>query len=164
MQETPEFFFCLSEDANNDQKFLPTKAEPGSTGFDCRACLPGGKPLLIEPGEYVKIPLGIRALSPEGYWLELHGRSSTFIKKNIIFLIGIIDNSYTGNIMLCGRYEPNFEQDLVINHGDPIAQLIPRKIQEMGVSGISLNDYEEALNNKVLTRKRGDSGGFGSTG
>jgi len=164
MQETPEFLFCLSEDANNDVKFLPTKAEPGSTGFDCRACLPGGESWLIKKGQYIRIPLGIRVLSPEGYWLELHGRSSTFIKKHINFLIGIIDNSYTGNIMLCGRYEPENDEDLIINHGEPIAQLIPRKIQEMKVSGISLNDYEEALNNKVLTRKRGDSGGFGSTG
>lgn len=60
----------------------------------------------IPNGEYVKIPLGIKILAPEGWWIELKPRSSTFAKKHCQSLYGTIDNGFYNELVFAMQYLP----------------------------------------------------------
>ena len=94
MKKTPLFKFALREDLTADKRFLPTRATPRSSGWDVRCAQENREPLVIRPGQYVRIPLGFRILPPTGWWLELKPRSSTFAKKFLNSLYGTIDNDF----------------------------------------------------------------------
>ena len=55
--------------------------------------------LILEPGQYYEIPLGIAVELPAGYSAVIAPRSSTFKKWGIIQVdsIGIIDESFCGD-------------------------------------------------------------------
>ena len=163
----PEFKFALREDLANDKIFIPTKAEPNATGWDVRAAMNNREPLIIKAGDYFKIPLGFRAFPEDGWWFSLHPRSSSFAKKCMHNLIGIIDEHYNHEVLFAGQYLPKMElprvdyyNDLVINFGDAIGQIIPVKRVEMSVSEISNQEYDDLCKRRMAVR----NGGFGSTG
>jgi dUTPase len=166
---------------------LPTKAEQFATGWDVRANL--DKPLTIEAGSYFKIPLGFKAFPEEGWWFQLHPRSSTLAKKNMHCLIGTIDETYADELVLAGQYLPNmrgyslnvnvpsnsyYESDatseslnilnfevpsITIKPGDAIGQIIPIKRQDMIVEEVSKKEFEKLCKARLSFR----NGGFGST-
>jgi dUTPase len=169
----PKFMFCV--DDGLDDSFLPTRAEPLSTGWDVKAA----QDYEFNPFDKYKISLGIRAFIPDGWWLELRPRSSTFGKKNLSCLYGVIDQGYEGSILLACQYIPHgicdkitnsdwkmhFKFDLYlealkIKKGEAIGQLVPVKRQEMDVESISKEGFEQMC--KERGAKRG-AGGFGST-
>jgi dUTPase len=163
-EEVPEYRFALREDIKDDLRFLPTRGEETATGWDVRACFPDKKELVIRDGQYVKIPLGFRAYCPEDWWLKIAPRSSSFVKKSLQALYGVIDETFEGEMQFCAKFDPDLRslgQDLVIKHGDAIGQLIPVKRQEMKVSSVSNEEYDELC--KVRNSVRG-ANGFGSTG
>jgi dUTP pyrophosphatase len=160
----PIFRFALV-DGLSDQ-FLPTKGSERATGWDVRST----EDLIIKPGEYVKIPLGFRMLAPEGWWLELRPRSSTFAKKYLHALYGVIDEDYEGYCIFAAQYVPhnngwgwsNYHfSNLEIKAGDAIGQLVPVKRQEMKVERISNEEIEKEYKERNTSR---GTGGFGSTG
>src|SRR5208282_6947438 len=102
---TPIFRFAIREDLSD--QFLPTKAEPYATGWDVRGAMHDKQNIVIRPGQYFKIPLGFRVLPPEGWWIELHPRSSSFAKKHMHNLIGIIDEHYPDEVLFAGQYIPD---------------------------------------------------------
>lgn len=171
----PTFQFALREDIKDQKQFLPFQAEPKASGYDVRAAI-DKKILSIKPFEYVKIPLGFRALCPDGWWFELKPRSSSFAKKYLHCLYGTIDETYEGELVLACQYIPSVidyienhplswndylsQSTLHINFGDAIGQIIPVRRQEMKVLELS----NEELNSKYLNRNsvRG-TGGFGSS-
>ncbi len=175
----PTFFFALMPHLE-DKSFIPTQATPKATGWDVRSAAN----LVVSPGEYVKIPLGIRGLCPEGWWYEIKPRSSTFTKKSLHALYGTIDEDYEGQLVFAAQYLPSLtihtditenhyygdvryeaksyidELDLTINAGDAVAQIIPVRREMMYVGEIT----NETLDR--LYKERGDArgaGGFGST-
>jgi dUTPase len=168
--EIPTFRFALKEGL--DDQFLPTKAEPKSTGYDVRASLKASpdQPKYEEettwtfrPGQYFRIPLGFRAIPEEGWWFQLHPRSSSFAKKFMHCLIGTIDEFYADELIFAGQFIPDLNgmgQDLVIKHGDRIGQIIPYRRQDMRVERISNQQYQQFIDNRQSERK----GGFGSSG
>lgn len=159
----PVFKFALRQDLVNNKEFLPTKAEPSATGWDVRCAEQDG--ISLKPGQYFKIRLGFRAFVPEGWWYQLHPRSSSVLKKNMHALIGIIDEHYPNELIFAGQYLPyvdkNLDKDygLVINFGEAIGQIIPVKRVEM--------DQEETTNEEMdrllASRESMRTGGFGST-
>ena len=155
---TPEYKFALAAEANGDKQFLPKKGEPMATGWDCRAML--DKQLIVHSGEYVKIPLGFRVMCPEGWWLKINPRSSTFAKKFLHALYGVADCHYEGMYYFSAQYLPEAEMELIINPGDAIAQIIPVKLQDMIVSEISNEEYDLLCQERNGVR---GSGGFGSS-
>lgn len=172
MSEIPIFKFALREDLINNVEFLPTRAEQNATGWDVRAAFKDRKPLIIKPFDYVKIPLGIRGFLPEGWWYELKPRSSSFAKKHLHCLYGTIDNDFENQLMFATTYLPpvisglsleNYilSNQLTIDFGEAIGQIIPVKRQEMIVDSISNEEYEILTN--FRQSKRG-TGGFGSSG
>lgn len=63
--------------------------------FDLRAI----KDYTINPGEMVTVDTGVAIEIPEGYYLQIQSRSSTFRKHGLILVNGvwIIDNDYCGD-------------------------------------------------------------------
>jgi dUTP pyrophosphatase len=169
-ETSPVFRFAIRDDLAgavnaNGNSFLPTRGTDRSTGWDVRAALTNGPTdLIIRPGSHVKIPLGFRVFAPEGWWLELRPRSSTFAKKQLHALYGVIDEDYEGECMFACQYLPDLRSlgnDLVIKFGEAIGQIVPVRRQEMIVEEITNADYDSACKARDATR---GAGGFGSTG
>lgn len=170
-KNTPTFRFAIREDLKDTGTlFLPSRATPKATGWDVRAAFEDRNALTIKVGQYVKIPLGFRALVPEGWWYELKPRSSSFTKKNLHSLYGTIDEDFENQALFVCQYLPEICQgkdylytytgSLKIDFGEAIGQIIPVRRQEMNVENISNEECEQ------LYLARGDKrglGGFGST-
>jgi dUTPase len=181
MNETPIYKFALRNDVEDDKRFLPTRAEPKASGWDVRACQADRKPIVLEPFQYVKIPLGFRAFCPEGWWFEMRPRSSTFAKKYLHSLYGVIDETWEGECIFACEYQPELKfindnttyehqatrlldksaySTLTINYLDAIGQIIPVRRQEMMVEELSNEQYNMACKERGGIR---GVGGFGST-
>lgn len=130
---------------------LPGYATGGSAGMDLRACL--AAPETLAPGERRLIPTGIRIALPEGYEAQIRPRSGLALKKGITVLNspGTIDCDYRGEI---GVILINLgEENVVINNGDRIAQMIVAPYTR--VTWLETEDLDAT--------ERG-AGGFGHTG
>jgi dUTPase len=151
--------------------YLPEQAEELATGFDVRNA---GPKLVLKPFQKAKIPLGFRAFIPEGWCFELRARSSTFTKKDLVSLYGTIDESYTGQWLFAAQYIPEcsftsnylegvvlFNTELVIEHGEKIAQIVLLPRYTFAVNSISDEKFLKLEANRGTQR---GSGGFGSTG
>jgi deoxyuridine 5'-triphosphate nucleotidohydrolase len=158
MNDLPVFKFALREDLVGDERFLPKRATNKSTGYDVSCAFETHKLLVIQPGEYVKIPLGFTCVLPEGYWLFLSPRSSSFTKKHLHALYGIVDSDYRGHMFFCAKFDGNWP--ITLEFGERIGQLIPFKVQEMVVEQISTKEFQEYVNKENNDRK---DGGFGSS-
>ena len=161
--EMPAFQFALRADLENDKRFLPVRAESVATGWDVRACQQDRKDIVLRAGQYFRIPLGFRAFPPYGWWFQLHPRSSSLAKKSMHCLIGVIDEHYANEVMVCGQYIPDVNalgRDLTVKFGDAIGQIIPVKRAEMEVIEITNEEYDR----QCLSRKSFRIGGIGSTG
>lgn len=154
--------FTLINDAEkNITGILPKKSEELSTGYDV---FNAGADLIIKPHEYKLIPLGFKSFLPEGWWLYLAPRSSTHAKKHMHTLYGVIDESYEGLWYFSAQFIPSncsVNQELKINHGDAIAQIIVMPRYSMNIEEVSNEEYNNLCKNRGA--KRGE-GGFGSTG
>lgn len=143
---------AITEDAIVDmynQIKLPKRATAGSAGYDVYS------PYWCElaPGEDVTLPLGIRCLIDDGWFLSIVPRSGLGFKyyTRLANTFGVIDRDFSGSdneghIMVKIRNESN-DKMLTINRGDAIAQAI------FLTHGITYNDCATAVRN----------GGFGST-
>src|SRR6266404_6021196 len=169
--EIPTFRFAIREDLKDTNNLLlPTRGEPLATGWDVQAATKDRKPLIIKPSEYVKIPLGFRAFCPEGWWLKLVPRSSSFTKRSLHALYGTIDETWEGEMLFAAQYFPEFRMkpvagglesnNLMINFGEAIGQIIPVKREEMIVETISNEEYDALCGQRGGVR---GGGGFGST-
>lgn len=160
IREKPTFRFALRPDLVNEKQFLPKRAEPSATGYDVRAAFIDKKPLVLQPGNYFKIPLGFRGYCPAGWYYQLHPRSSSFVKKHMHSLIGIIDETYPDETLFAGQYVPAKSENLTIKWGDPIAQIIPMKrCDEVSILEWSNNELDTAITARGAER----IGGIGST-
>ena len=171
MNTTPIFKFAIREDLKDcSALFLPSKANSTDTGYDVRAAFPDRKPLEVLPGTWLKIPLGFRAIPEEGYWYEIRPRSSTFAKKHLNCLYGVIDYGYRNELVLACKFEglrtitvvPGgslLQEGITIDFGEALGQIIPVKLQTMHVQEISNEEYDIFCKNENNAR----TGGFGSS-
>jgi dUTPase len=160
MSEVPIFKFNLVDHYEANKILLPTRGTPKATGWDVRV---GVESIEARPGQHIKIPLGFRVFAPVGWWLELRPRSSTFAKKHLHALYGVIDEDYEGECIFACQYLPDVKclgNDLELVFGDAIGQIIPVRRQEMTVQEV--NNEEFAILCKERNALRG-TGGFGST-
>ncbi len=158
----PVYRFAMRRDLIGQPQYFPKRGTERASGWD--VCAAPQKPIVLRAGQYAKIPLGFRVLPPEGWWLELRPRSSTFAKKQLHCLYGVIDEDYEGECLFACQYIPDISSmgvDLVIGSGDAIGQLIPVRRQEMKVEIVTNEEYEKLCKERNTSR---GSGGFGSTG
>lgn len=153
----PIFQFALRDDLEDDKSFLPIKATEGSAGWDVACAFKNHQSNTIQPGEYVKIPLGIRSITPRGFWYEIKPRSSSFVKKKLHALYGTIDSDFRFELHFCAKYDG--DEPLVLEMGEKIGQIIPIKLQEMEVQEIPNEEFDKFCQAEKNTR----TGGFGST-
>jgi dUTP pyrophosphatase len=159
----PIFRFAILDYVMKDNlpiSFLPSKAYDNDTGWDVKAA----QSFTLRAGQYAKIPLGFRVLAPRGWWLELRPRSSSFAKKQLHALYGVIDEGYENEMIFACQYLPDISamgKDLKIEFGDAIGQIIPVKRQEMIVQNISNEEFARLSEERKSVR---GTGGFGSTG
>lgn len=165
----PIFKFALREDLKDRPEFLPTRADPEATGWDVRCAEPDG--ITIPNGGYFKIRLGFRMFAPSGWWLELRARSSTFVKKKLHSLYGVIDETFEHEVLFGCQYCSGRRSclprhyfcdndSLRVDFGERIGQIVPVRRQEMTVEEISNEKFDELAKKRSAVR----SGGFGSSG
>lgn len=131
---------------------LPKFQTKDAAGADCHACLPAAN-ITLHSGEWAFVPFGWAVAIPRGYEMQVRPRSGLALKQGITILNspGTIDADYRG---MCGAILHNVSnKDVIINHGDRIAQVVIAKLPEV--------DYKFVAD--LTTTERG-AGGFGSTG
>ena len=129
---------------------LPRRGTSGSAGYDFYSPLD----FTLAPGEFIKIPTGIRARIDEGWVLKLYPRSGLGFKYRLQLnnTVGIIDSDYfnaqnEGHIMLKLTNASNEGRTLVVQPGEAVAQ------------GVFV-EYGIVLDDDALAIR---TGGFGST-
>ena len=126
---------------------LPTYATEGAAGMDVYHC--GGKVGLFPEEGPKLIRIGLAAEIPDGYELQVRGRSS-LARDGIHTHLGTIDSDYRGEIGVVLQATSTVE---FIQPGDRIAQLVLAPVARARV----------VLAEELSDTKRG-AGGFGSTG
>lgn len=147
------------------QDFLPKRSTATDTGWDVRCAELEGVSLC--PFDYFKISLGFRVFAPEGWWLEVRPRSSTFAKEHIHALYGVCDNGYENTMMFAGQYINDAKTLISANEckqivfGQKIAQIIPVKLKTMSVQEVTNEEFDKLCGERQGSRA---TGGFGSSG
>lgn len=134
-----------------DNAIIPTRGSEESAGIDLYACI--NEPVTIPTDGSVIIPTGIGCDFPKGYFGAIAVRSSVGIKRHLGLdnQLGVIDNDYTGEIMIGLHNFGNRPQ--VINPRERLAQMIL-------LPYVTYNIVET----DTLTETERGEGGFGSTG
>ena len=141
----------ISRNPGADDLPLPTRATPGSSGYDLHAAVEGD--VVIAAGERVLIATGFSIAVPSGYEAQIRPRSGLALSHGIVLpnAPGTIDADYRGEI---GVILVNLGQEpFTVARGSRIAQLVVAAIARAAWRPV------EMLEQSV----RGD-GGFGSTG
>ena len=133
-----------------DRIRLPRRATAGSAGYDFFLTLP----IVLRPGESIKVPTGIRARMDVNWVLQIYPRSGLGFKYRLQMnnTVGIIDSDYfysdnEGHIFIKILNDSREEKTLELAEGMAFAQGIFRDY------GITEDDD--------VTESR--NGGFGST-
>ena len=139
---------------NKSRNPLPNYQSKGASGIDLCADL--DKTMCIKPMEITLIPTGIYVEIPEGYEGQVRMRSGLALKKALSLPngIGTIDWDYRGELRVIVINLGG--EDVIIENGDRIAQLVIMKVERAELIEVeSLDD---------LSDTERSSGGFGSTG
>ena len=126
----------------NDDAIIPARASKRSAGLDLYSSID----VNIEVGSIKKINTGICISLPENSYASIRDKSS-LATKGLLTLGGVIDNDYTGEIIVITTF---LIEPIKIKKGQKIAQLI--------VSNIS---YPEIKKVKFLKETERNNKGFG---
>ena len=106
-----------------DNLELPRRGTAGSAGYDFKSPFD----MILDPGNYVTVPTGIRAIMDSGYFLMLVPRSGLGFKYRLRLsnTVGIVDSDYSnsdneGHIFIKIVNEGN--EQVKIETGDGFAQ------------------------------------------
>ncbi len=136
---------------NKSKNEIPKYETKGSSGMDLRANL--DETIIIKPLDRVLVPTGIFLEIPEGYEGQVRARSGLALKKGLSLPngIGTIDSDYRGELKVIlinlGK------EDIVIENGDRIAQIVFIKYERAQVELVD-----------ELSSTDRSQGGFGHTG
>ncbi len=145
---TPDFRIELLEGGR-----MPTKANPSDAGWDCYAA----EDVTIIPGCYTKVRLGFKLQIPEGWEVQIRGRSGLAANQGIISHFGTIDHLYRLELQAMLTWmKPNDERSeeecgYRLFPGDKVCQMVFAPV------------YANRLV-QVDSVEPSERGGFGSTG
>lgn len=136
-----------------DNAQLPARGSLYAAGYDLTFAPDAGegRSLLIAAGEREMVPTGLAMAIPNYHYGRVAPRSGLAVKKGLDVMAGVIDSDYRGEVKVVLVNLSN--QDVIIDEGDKIAQLIIEKVSLPNVIAV------ETLSETI----RGE-GGFGSTG
>lgn len=129
---------------------LPTRSKEGDAGYDLY-CV---EDALVMPDEFLDIHIGIAVEFPAGIYGRIVGRSSTFRRRGLLCIEGIIDEGYRGELF-AAVHNINPETPCQIYKGERLVQLIP-------MVNIAPNLSPEFVGQLSASERGAD--GFGSTG
>ncbi|EFK39359.1 MULTISPECIES: dUTP diphosphatase [Peptoniphilus] len=136
---------------NKSKHPLPQYQTQGSSGMDLRANL--DEKIILKSLERTLVPTGIYIELPQGYEAQIRARSGLALKKGLSLPngIGTIDSDYRGELKII--FVNLGKEDIEINDGDRIAQMVIMKIERPEIEEVEiLGDTERS------------KGGFGHTG
>lgn len=135
----------------NKHAVIPKYAKPGDAGFDLHACIE--HVIWMRSGESVVFGTGLAVEIPEGYELQIRGRSGLAFRHHIGIThgVGTIDSGFRGEIKIV--LTNHGSEPYPINPGDRIGQGVLNKIP--------VAEFVEVDN--LSDTERGKCG-FGSTG
>ncbi|MEE2749997.1 MAG: dUTP diphosphatase [Myxococcota bacterium] len=130
---------------------LPAYETAGAAGLDLRAAL--DTPLVIEPGERVRVPTGLQMEIPLGFEGQVRARSGLAWRNGlaVINAPGTIDADYRGEVqvLLVNLGTEAF----TVKRGERVAQLVIAPVVQADITVV-----------EALPETERGSGGFGSTG
>lgn len=127
---------------------LPEYKTHDAAAMDVYACLE--EDYILSPKQQGIIPLGIKINIPEGYYVELTGRSGLAYSCGIMPFVGTIDHGFLDQIkFICWNMS---NKNFTIKNGDRIAQIILHKKEN--ISWVEVDKFSDGYDRK---------GGFGST-
>lgn len=125
----------------------PRYAMPGDGGLDCYCT----QDMVIAPGEFTFVPLGIKIQPPEGCIVLVLPKSGLASKQGFVCTTGLIDNGFRGEVKMMAHNIS--DKDIVVTRGQKVCQMLVLKIP-----------FAEVEYGKVdEDTARGESG-WGSTG
>ena len=131
-----------------EHAIIPSQANEGDAGWDIRAI----KKTVLKPHGVVKVPTGIAVQIPNGYELQVRGKSGLALNEGMSIAqgIGTIDAGYRGEICVLVKNIKPFMK--VIEQGEMVGQLVLSKVLDVTWKEVKTLDDSE----------RGEKG-FGST-
>ena len=131
----------------SNNAIIPTRASPGSVGYDLYSTID----MYIPPMERGIVNTGIAATIPLGVYGRIAPRSGLAVKHGIQTGAGVIDPDYTGElkVILFNHGHETFH----IKPGDKIAQLIVERCETPAIEIVD----------EIASTERGERG-FGSSG
>jgi dUTP pyrophosphatase len=108
---------CLDVKKLHPDAILPTRAHVGDLGYDLYAL----EDVTLEVG-VTKVRTGVACHFPSGYGVLIRDRSSVATKQHVIVVAGVVDEGYTGEIIVAFFSRINGVQ---FDKGQKIAQMIP---------------------------------------
>ena len=136
--------------AHPDAKYRVAYGE--SQGID----LASVEEIVIPPQSRVLIPTGIHMAMPRGTFGFIKERSSIAVKKGLMTMAGIVDNSYRGEIKVV--LFNTTSEPVKIEKGEFVAQILIIRVLEPDENLQEVSSMEE------LGQTRRGEGGFGSSG
>lgn len=153
---------CLETDIANIQSYLRKREHPhpmlsisdniklpskeGDVGYN----LVSNHDAVVQTEEVVNVRTGVKIKLPPGYWGLITARSSAVFKHHILVLPGVIDNGYTGELMIACIA---LTKQRILPAGTSIGQLIVFPMVTPSIEMVT----------ELPETERGESG-FGSTG
>lgn len=130
---------------------LPTRATPGSVGYDL--CAAVAEELELAPGARALVPTGLVLALPDGYEAQVRPRSGLALRHGIVLpnAPGTIDSDYRGEVQVI--VQNLGEAPFTIRRGDRIAQLV--------IAAVAFAEWDER---DALDATARGAGGFGHTG
>jgi dUTP pyrophosphatase len=130
---------------------VPKYQTKHSAGMDLHAAI--DKSIVLKPKEIYAVPIGVAVEIPEGYEMQVRGRSGLALRHGVAPAAGVgtIDADFRGEIHAI--LINNGIADFTIHPGDRIAQAVVAKYERI--------NWDET---KELNETERGTGGFGSTG
>lgn len=134
---------------NGEGLLLPTRATPGSAGFDLRIA----EEVTLPPGEWRVVPTGLALAIPDGWEGQVRPRSGLAAKHGVTVLNapGTIDADYRGEIKV--PLINHGREAITLARGERIAQILFAPVPAVVLTVVQ----------ELPDGHRGDRG-FGSTG
>lgn len=137
----------------------PTRANPSDAGLDLAFNPLEHEEVVIQPGESVILPTGLKFGIPHGFMIQIMNRSGMAAKKSLVVGACVVDSGYDGEVFV--NLHNIGQNPQTVNPGDKIAQgvvipVIPVRFVEAGEDNL-YGWYP------VTISERGD-GALGSTG
>ena len=137
---------------------IPIKKYEGDAGFDL--FIPEKDVITINPGKWVKIPLGLSISISPGTVALVMEKSGLAVNHGLFSIAGVIDQGYRGEIHAVMVNLCQF-QTISLFGGDKVAQLL---IMPCLTTRSVIEITREKYNLTYTSDKWRGTGGFGSTG